>query len=290
MRVADGHRQLTLLRQLSAGSEAVARATDQAVTGRRLARFSEDPVVGRQILDLDSALRAMAQYQRNAAAVRHKLETEEGVMHQVTDVLTRAKQLATAEAGSTANATTRGITAAEVRQLRAQVIALGNTSQGGEFLFGGLATGTPPFLASGSYVGTASSRQAELGPGQLADTVHSGEQMLVNTGVIAALDALEAALMADDSAAIQASITSLDGAFDATQAVLAEVGGRDHALELTLTMLTSRSDSLVARRSEVAEIPLEEAVLKLTSAQTALEAAYLATSRTLTLSLTGYLR
>jgi len=290
MRVSDGHRQLTLLRQLSAGSEAVARATQQAVTGRRVARLSEDPVAGRQIVDLDSSLRSIGQFQRNAEGVRHKIESEEAVLQQVTDILTRARQLATAEAGSTASTATRAVTAAEIRQLQAQVIALGNTSQGGEFLFGGLATGTPPFQANGSYVGTPTSRKSELGPGQLIDTVHSGEEMLINTGVIAALDALETALMADDSAAILASMSTLDGAFDATQAVLAEVGGRDRSLELTLAMLTTRTDSLVARRSAVADVPLEEAILKLTSAQTALEAAYLATSRTLTLSLAGYLR
>lgn len=290
MRVSDGHRQLTLLRQLAAGSEAVARATDQAVTGRRVARFSEDPVAGRQIIDLDGALRAMGQYQRNAEAVRHKLESEEAVLQQVTDLLTRAKQLATAEAGSTASTATRASTAAEIRQIQAQVIALGNTSQGGEFLFGGLATGAPPFQANGTYTGTPTARQSELGPGQVIDTIHSGEQMLVATGVISALAALETALMADDAVAIQASMTGLDSAFDATQTVLAEVGGRDQSLELTIAMLTTRTDSLVARRSEVAEVPLEEAVLKLTSAQNALEAAYLATSRTLSLSLAGYLQ
>jgi len=290
MRVTDSHRQLSLLRQLSAGSAAVARASDQAVTGLRVNRFSDDPVLGRQIVDFDGALRALSQYQRNAGAARHRVEAEEGVLQQVTDLLTRAKELATSESGSTANTATRAIAAAEIRQIQQQVIALGNTSQGGEFIFGGQATGAPPFQANGTYVGSGNSRQSELGPGQLVDTVHNGDQMLVNSGVMSALAALEAALMADNVAGIRTSMTSLDGALDATQTLHAEIGGRDRSLELTMAMLTTRSDSLIARRSAVAEIPLEEAVINLTSAQTALEAAYLATSRTLSLSLAGYLR
>ncbi|MCL4864748.1 MAG: flagellar hook-associated protein FlgL [Gemmatimonadales bacterium] len=290
MRVSDSHRQLTLLRQLSAGSAAVARANEQAVTGLRVNRFSDDPVVGRQVVDFDSTLRALGQYQRNAGAARHRLETEEGVLQQVTDLLTRAKQLATSESGSTASAATRAIAAAEIRQIQQQVIALGNTSLGGEFIFGGQATGAPPFQANGTYVGSGPSRQSELGAGQLMDTVHNGDQLLVTSGVIGALAALETALMADNVVDIRTSMGLLDGAVHTTQALLAEVGGRDSALELTVTMLTARSDSLIARRSAVAEIPLEEAVINLTSAQTALEAAYLATSRTLSLSLAGYLR
>jgi flagellar hook-associated protein 3 FlgL len=255
-----------------------------------MARFSEDPTAGRQLVELDSAMRAIAQYQRNAGAVRHRIETEEAVLHQVTDLLSRAKELATAEAGSTASAATRAITAVEVSQLKNQLIALGNTSQGGEFLFGGLATGSPPFLANGSYVGTPASRQSDLGPGRQVDSVHSGEELLITSGVLAAIEALETALLANDPPGILASLGGLDGAVDATQALLAETGSRDRSLELTMTMLTTRSDGLVARRSEIADIPLEEAVLKLSTAQTALEAAYLATSRTLGLSLAGYLR
>lgn len=290
MRVSDSHRQLTLLRQLATGSAAVARANEQAVTGLRVNRFSEDPVVGRQVVDFDSTLRALGQYQRNAGAARHRLEAEEAVLQQVTDLLTRAKQLATSESGSTASSATRAIAAAEIRQIQQEVVALGNTSQGGEFIFGGQATGVPPFQANGTYVGSGSSRQSELGPGQLIDTVHNGDQLLVNSGVIGALAALETALMADNVVDIRTSMNLLDGAVDTTQALLAEVGGRDRSLELTITMLTTRSDSLIARRSAVTEIPLEAAIINLTSAQTALEAAYLATSRTLSLSLAGFLR
>lgn len=290
MRVTDGHRHQTVLHRLADGQEAVFRANRQAATGQRHARLSDAPAIGRQVVGIDSALRALAQYQRNASAVRHRLEHEEAALQQVTDILARATELATGQAGSTANAATRAATAAEVSQLRQQVIQLGNLQVGGEFLFGGHATGAPPFLSTGAYIGTATSRQIELGAGQLTDTVHSGQQMLVDSGVLAALEALETALLADDAPGILASLAPLDGAFQGVQMLLAEVGGRDQALTLVSESLTARADSLMTRRSGLSDISLEEAVLNLSSAQTALEAAYLTTSRTLSLTLAEYLR
>lgn len=290
MRVTDYQRHLVVLQQLAAGNSAVARASAQVSSGQRVERLSEDPVSGRQIVAIDRALRAASQYQRNAGAVRHRLDGEETALQQITDLLARAQEVATGQAGSTANAATRAAAAAEVLQLRLQVIALGNTHQGGEFLFGGLATDVPPFQSDGTYVGTPTSRLWESGAGPPAETVHSGQEMLVDSGVLDALAGLETALLANDTAGVTTSLSGLSGAFDNVQSLLAQVGGRQLGIDLTLDMLSARTDSLTARRSQLADIPLEEAALGLSAAQTALQSAYLATANSLSLTLASYLK
>lgn len=150
-------------------------------------------------------------------------------------------------------------------------------------------TSARPFQPNGTYVGTPTGRQAEVGDGILVDTVHSGQQILVNSGVLTSLTALRDALQANDAVAVRASGSALDQAFDATQLTLTEVGARTRNLELTTGSLTALETALTAKRAAAAEIPLEEAMLRLATVQTAMQAAYQATTRILQNSLTEYL-
>jgi flagellar hook-associated protein 3 FlgL len=278
-----------LLRNLQGQGSQLLRASDQVATGLRNSKISDDPVAGAQILATDTALRAVEQYRRSVTSVQARQAAEETTLDQLGDLLSRAKELATGQGSSTANATTRAATAIEVQSLIDQAISLGNLRFGSDYLFGGLDVSAPPFQANGTYVGTPTGRQAEVGDGVLVDTVHSGEQLLVSSGVLTSLTALRDALQANDAVAVRASGTALDQAFDATQLTLTEVGARTRNLELTTGSLTALETALTAKRAAAAEIPLEEAMLRLATIQTAMQAAYQATTRILQTSLTEYL-
>jgi|CXWL01.1.fsa_nt_gi flagellar hook-associated protein 3 FlgL len=289
MRITNSVMQERLLRNLQEQGAQLLRASDQVATGLRNSRISDDPIAGAQVLASDAALRAVEQYRRSVTSVQSRQAAEESTLDQVGDLLSRAKELATAQGSNTGNAATRAAAAVEVQSLIDQAISLGNLRFGDEYLFGGMATDAPPFQANGSYIGTATGRQAEVGDGVLVDTVHSGQELLVDSGVLSSLTALRDALTANDPAAVRTSGGPLDTAFDATQVTLTEVGARTRNLELTTGSLTALQTALGAKRSAAAEIPLEEAMLNFASIQTAMAAAYEATSRILQTSLTEYL-
>ena len=289
MRITNSMMQERLLRNLQEQGAQYLRASDQVTTGLRNSRISDDPVAGSQVLASDTALRAVEQYRRSVTSVQSRQAAEETTLDQLGDLLSRAKELATAQGSSTGNATTRAATAVEVQSLIDQAISLGNLRFGSDYLFGGLATDAPPFQPNGTYVGTPTGRQAEVGDGILVDTVHSGEELLVTSGVLTSLTALRDALLANDPAAVRTSGGPLDTAFNATQITLTEVGARTRNLELTTGSLTALQTALDAKRSAAAEIPLEEAMLNFSAIQTAMRAAYEATSRILQTSLTEYL-
>lgn len=290
MRVTNSGRQAAMIRQLGGRSEALARATEQVASGLRWSKISDDPSAGRQVMDIDSTLRSIAQYRRTIGRARTQLASEENTLGQLTDILARVKELASGQGGANAGAASRMATAAEVAQLRQQVISLGNVQIDGEFLFAGTTTTTAPFDPAGNYTGTAVARSSALAPGRTEPMVHTGQELLVDTGVLAVLADLDAALRANDGAAIRDTITDIDTAFDGVQSHLATVGSRDRSLDSLETSFDNRQDVISARRRELAEIPLDEATLYLTAAQTALQAAYLVTSRVQSLSLTEYLR
>jgi flagellar hook-associated protein 3 FlgL len=266
------------------------RAQQQVGTGRRNARISDDPLAGAQVLRSDRALRAIVQYRRGVTAVRTRLDTAEAALDQVTELLTRAKELATGQSGSNANAATRSATAIEVDSLLKQAITMGNSRVGSEFVFGGTITDAPPFQPDGTFTGTAASRQVEIGSGQLIDISPSGQALFIDTGALTALTNLRDRLLADDSAGISASIVGLDTAIDRVQANLAGVGADVRRLDATMDSLDALDDTMLKARSDAADIPFEEAAMHLAAVQASLQAAVLSGTRMLDSNLLEYYR
>src|SRR5690606_35596439 len=144
---------------------------------------------------------------------RARLTSEENILQQITDILSRVKELATGQGSANSTASTRASAAVEIRALREQVISLGNTNIGGEYLLAGFESRTPPFQADGTYVGGAVARQSAIGP-----ALHTGQQVLIDTDILQTLTDLEAAMLADNPEAIRAEIASVDSGIDGTQA------------------------------------------------------------------------
>ena len=114
----------------------------------------------------------------------------------------------------------------------------------------------------------------------------------IDSGVIAAIKELSDAL-ADTSApqtAIQTSAGSIDTAFDNLQVLIGENGARVNQLDVTSANLAAFSINLKTLKSDVEEVDIEQAVTELVSRQTAYQAAMLATSRVMGLTLADYLR
>lgn len=115
---------------------------DQVATGKRFERASEDPVAATRVTRSDRMLRGIAQYRRNATAVRARIDAEEAVLGQLTDLVTRARELGIAESTATSTAATRAAAAAELDRLLEQAVQLGNSRVGSEYLYGGHQTAT----------------------------------------------------------------------------------------------------------------------------------------------------
>lgn len=290
MRITTSILHQNVLRNVLATQEKLARAQDDVSTGQRVRQLSDDPVTGAQVLRVDSTLRGIEQYRRNTTAVRARTDAEDSVLQQVTTLLTRAKELAVQEATGTSSNTSRAAADAEVTRIIEQVIQLGNTSVGGEFLFGGHQTQTPPFDGTGAYLGDAGTRQAEIGQGYLVTTNHTGADLLVNSGVIASLQALQAELATGTPASVGTTQAGLDSAFTNVQTLLATTGARSRQLDTALQSLDAETDSLAAERSALQDVDFEEATIRLVGLQTTLQAALGAANRILNTSITEYLR
>ncbi len=154
MRIADK----MALNQVNAGIQKnrseLADLQNQAATQKRVNKPSDDPLAATRVLSARTNVNANQQFIKNINQAKTFLEFSDQSLGEMTEVLTRAKELAIAQATDAgANATSRTVTATEIGQLFDQTVQVGNRKLGDRFLFGGFKTTNPPFTKNGEYSG-----------------------------------------------------------------------------------------------------------------------------------------
>lgn len=293
MRITDGNRARELLANMQRGERALDRVATQISSGLRVQRASDDPGAALTVLKLAGSAGAAAQHRRNIDAALSKVGSEESVLDQLSDTLSRAMELGVGQGSDTASAATRAQTKVEIDKLLEFAVQLGNTRGPDGYLFGGYDTDQPPFALVDPTVSTVAAgeqQQVEVSPGQRVNTVHNGREVFLDTGAMAALKQLSTALGANDAAGIRAAAGALDSSFDAVQGVLADTGSRYGQLELTATRLDTLEQTTATHRASLEEADMEESMVQLVTRQSALQATMLSTSRILGMTLSEYLR
>jgi len=280
---------------------ALLKAQAQVSSGKRMQAPSDDPLAATQVMSSGSSLRALDQYRSNVQAASSRIAQEDAVLQQIGDLVTRAKEIGLSEGGSTASDATRATANAEVQQIFGEIVSLGNTKFGDEYLFGGAQSQTEPFAATGSgatldYTTTTpqGGRSINVGDGQTMAVAHDGKQLLLDSGVLDAVKqlsrSLDPASPTYGRAGIAASLTSIDSSFDAVQSLVGDVGAKGKELDSTQQNLAAYKTNLTTFKSNLEDIDIEQAVTELTNRQVAYQAAMLATSKVMGLTLSDYLR
>lgn len=178
MRVTTGMVFHNSLDQLRRQRSRLFEAQEEAVSGKRLQRPSDDPVGTRTVLNTRQQLTALEQSARNRQKASTVLQATEDALDGFTTVLTRAKELAIQGANDTLNAEDRQAIANEVEELFAQAVQLGNSDITGRYLFAGQQHTQAPVTSDGQFSGDGKAIELALyGDQQIAINV-SGDRFL----------------------------------------------------------------------------------------------------------------
>ena len=183
----------------------------QLSTGKRINQPSDDPVGAARALDLTHVTADTAQYQRNITSANARLGLEDQTLSNVTNVLGRVRTLLLQAANGTQTDETRGDIAAEMVQLRQQLLGQANSKDGqGEYIFAGNRTGTEPFASQNgvTYVGDDGQRMVAAGPGLQVATGDPGSAVFANIPTGNGTFAISAAAANSGSAVAGASSVS----------------------------------------------------------------------------------
>jgi flagellar hook-associated protein 3 FlgL len=168
---------------LTTQTRALSILQEQAATGSRVNRPSDDPMAARDILAMNSQNRSLANYSKTLDNVIGSLETCNTAIETMTANLSEARQLMTQAIGGIMSPDQQTITAGQINEIIEQMAALANTQSMGSYVFAGSDSASPAYTVERSggkitavnYSGSMETREVDVAPGVIASGVMVGK-------------------------------------------------------------------------------------------------------------------
>ncbi len=283
---------------IDTAARSLADRQQQVATGVRFTAASESPADAAILLRNQRSLDRQVQLGRNHANARLWLETGDSALNDTVATLTQGRTLAVNGANGTNTAEARSAIAAQLRSIGDELISLSNTTINGRPIFGGTAGTTQAYDVNGNYLGDS---------GQVVRTVTPTDDFVVSPGGPAVFgtpnagdplngtsfemfDALADAVEAGDTAAVRQGIEAVDAAITRAQGEIGRLGSLSSQLDGIIARNEASQIATKAQISDVQDVDMTEAIVRLRAAETSYEATLSAASRSLGPSLLDFLR
>jgi len=166
-------------------TEALVQLQEQAATGSRINRPSDDPSAGYRVLGLDSQVRSLENYMNNLSEVTDTLEISLTVIGDMTSAFLKVKRDLTQITGGIYGQDARERAAEEVNEILEQIVFLANSRHMNRYLFGGSDTASAPYvvertdgeIARVTYQGSDESLNIEVAAGVQSSAFYIGDDI-----------------------------------------------------------------------------------------------------------------
>ena len=290
----------------------LARTQEQAASGLRINRPSDDPLGAGAAITLRAATDAVEQLLRNGSAARGRIIAVDDALATTNDLVIRARELAIA-GGSDTVGDSRVELAREVESLFDSLLASANSRFGGGYIFAGYAADAAPFSAAGGFVDTpptaptisfvgdsgeirvpiedASTVRVTLDGRRvfLGDADGDGNPDAGRVDLFQVFGDLRNALVASDEPGIGAALDGLDAALAQISGERTTAGGVLGQIDAAGERLASQEVRLATQLSEVQDADLARVVSDLVRQETALQTGLAAMGRLMPPNLLDFL-
>lgn len=284
------------------------RLTEQISSNMNILRPSDDPITTRQLLDLQNIVKEGDQYIGNIDKANIWLNVTDTALEGMSDILRTIKGVVANVSGGTDNSPEgqriRNDAISQLTEMRKQLIDLGNTQLGDQYVFAGFKNATPAFnTVTGVYQGTSDGITINIGKNSTINMNVTGDTVLkgmVNgatpgpfgdTDLIDTVDQLITEIGNNTNIPlIQTLASSLyDGATQINNA-RGDVASKLKRLESAKNLITRDQSTALGIISDRQNVDLAKAATELNQEKTAFEAALAATAKISQLSLLDYIR
>ena len=298
-------------------------------TLKRVSKPSDDPVGNVELLAIRSQNIDAGQYLRNLNFAQTQLSYTENILEEMTDLLSKAKELSIGQASSIYSPEIREGVSKEIHQIRQQFLSLANKRMGNRYIFAGQKVLTRPFDQHGNYNGDTNKINIEINkdvyvpiningkdlffskakkPIEKADVdlqptevdlnpeiavmrkPASTEAEEVPASIFDELRALENALLTDNPQVIQGLLERLDSSIDRVVSYRTEIGALTNTISNAETNIEKTKLLNEAHKSKIEDADVTELFTDLQKEQNILKATYKASSNLMNTSLMDFLR
>lgn len=296
MRITPGMTSDNALYNLQKGRTLLNRLQEQIASGSIINRPSDDPITTRQLLDMDSKLDSGDQYLSNITKGNLSLSMTDTALKGMSDIIAQAKKTTGTVTNGSSDQTVRDNAASQLEELKKQLVDLGNTQLGDQYIFAGFKNSTPPFSnTDNNYSGTSDEVSVEIDKNSTAPVSITGDAVLKGTGTYGGVDMLDtldkiiSAIKSNNPVDIQSNAAKLDLSSNQIDNARSDVAGRMIRLKSAQTMINNNQATLKGIVSDTMGVDYIKAATQLNQQQTAFEAALSATAKISQLSLMDYL-
>ncbi|OGU10255.1 MAG: flagellar biosynthesis protein FlgL [Geobacteraceae bacterium GWC2_58_44] len=297
MRITPGMTADNAIYNLQQGRSAMETLQEQISSGSMVNRPSDDPLTTRQLLDLQNQISAGDQYSSNITKGELFLNITNTALTGMSALMQQVKKIAGDMASGSTDAATKAGAVSNLTQLREQLIDLGNTRIGDQYVFAGFSN-SQPFDLLGNFSGTDDSLDLEIAQGSRVATNVSGGNLLrggtppgsLGVDILGGIEALISAISADDTAGIGTGITNMKEGAERIAANQAEVAGRLVRMDNMKGMIANNQNTLKSIYGDLQNVDYARAGVELSQQTTAFTAALSTTAKLTQLSLLDYMK
>lgn len=304
MRVTSAMQNTQLLRNMRYMNSNAIDLNNKLSSGQRIHRPGDDPVgIGYQ-MRYDSELNRNDEFTANAQMGTGMLRTMDSLMQQASDVLKRVRTLVQQASTGTTPDDARVANAAELKQLKEQLVMIGNSSYNGRYLFNGQKTDIPPYTSTGAATETTDegiyrlnvspavtvpvSITGELIFGKAVDTTKPIDKD--NDNIFQMMDDMIKAAENNDIDGLLNGLDRIDASSDRINTQWAEIGARMNRFELMENRLADDKVSLKTERGQVADVDMPGSIIALKTQENVMQAALATGARIMQVSLIDFIR
>jgi len=166
-------------------TNAMAKLQEQASTGSRINRISDDPAAAYRVLGLKTNEMSLKNYINNLSEVASILEFSSTILDNITSGFSETQIRLTQITSGLYDEAARKRTAEGIDDILEQIVSLANTQHMNQYLFGGSDTGSVPYtvertngkITRVTYQGSLESRDIEVAPGVESSAFYIGDNI-----------------------------------------------------------------------------------------------------------------
>lgn len=303
MRITQNISASNSLYYLQQGRARLDKLAEQIGSGANINRPSDDPNGTSLMLSIGDQIKAGDQYASNISKATTFLKVSSTALQGMADIMQLSKQLANGIFNGSSNPSDLASAASQLTTLKQQLVDLGNTQLGNQYVFGG-ANGKIPFDSAVTpppyYSGDETAINVEIGKGATQLMNVSGSQLLAAgteasstpygaTDVLKTIDDLITAIGSNNVAGIQTGAKLLGSGADQITRAQTDVASRLLRLDSMSNITANNKNTLETIVGNTQNIDYAKLGMELNQQQTAFNASLSSAAKISQLSLLDYL-
>jgi flagellar hook-associated protein 3 FlgL len=286
MRITQKMTNMQLLQNLQNNNNQLNNYQNMLSSGQKIQKPEDNPVGIGYVMRYDTELSRASEYEENANTALGMLNTMDSLMQQSTDVLHRASTLVQQASTGTVPADVRQQMAAEITQLREQMVQIGNSDFNGNYLFNGQKTDVPPYTSATAGTDTTDKGvfRLNVSPTSSVPVSITGEQIFgptdtaatapgTSTNVFSVLNDIANDMKGNDQAALLKDIDRIQTVSDNISTQRAEIGARTNRFNLIVSRIQDQTTGLKQLRSNIDDVDIAKVITDLKTAESVQQAA-----------------